>query len=278
MSGKHYYDLLGLPENSSMASVKKKFRSLAKEFHPDLNPDEEATVIFQQLLDAYERILKQDFGARPKPPQQPQRTREEVHRERWEQMNRKWKEEEEELNHYYHGLVTGWKYRLKILYAILALWIMSAMIADEYLPLKKTKDVVIAYDFTRYQSSDNDYVQEVTLRDHGTVYLANYHPKRFYDFPEVTLHQTAICRSNRSLTHRADKETYTPEIHFSICRLKIPIFLFLSLSLMIPFFRKPSAFMVLGSWINFYLSGTLIAYIVLFYFRFISLFTFGYFP
>lgn len=72
MSGKHYYDLLGLPENSSMASVKKKFRSLAKEFHPDLNPDEEATVIFQQLLDAYERILKQDFGARPKPPATPE--------------------------------------------------------------------------------------------------------------------------------------------------------------------------------------------------------------
>jgi curved DNA-binding protein len=39
---KDYYKILGLPRTASQADVKKAFRKLAREHHPDLKPDDEA--------------------------------------------------------------------------------------------------------------------------------------------------------------------------------------------------------------------------------------------
>lgn len=278
MNGKRCYELLGLPENSTLATVKKRFRALAKEYHPDLNPNDEATSQFQQLLEAYERILKQDFDIHRKSTEKPYKTAEEVHRERWERVNRRWKEEEAEMNEYYHSLVSGWRWRVKIVYAVLSFWILCSILADSLLPFREVKDVVIGYDLTPYQSFNDAYVQEVKLRRHGSVYVANYQPQRFNDQPEIVLRQTAICRSNHSIQHTFGGEVLSPEIHFSMYRLKLPIMLFLGLSILLPFFRKPSVFLVLGSWINLYFSGAVLVFVLLFYFRFISLFTFGIFP
>ena len=35
-----YYEILGLTRGASDADIKKAFRKLAKENHPDLNPDD----------------------------------------------------------------------------------------------------------------------------------------------------------------------------------------------------------------------------------------------
>lgn len=278
MNGKRCYELLGLPEDSSLATVKKQFRALAKKYHPDLNPNEAATAQFQQLLEAYDRILKQDFTAHRKSPSQAQKTAEEVHRERWERVNRRWKEEEAEMNEYYRSLISGWRWKLKILYAVLSVWILGSILADSWLPFHEVKDVVVGYELTPYQSFNDAYVQEVKLRNHGSVYVANYQPQRFNHQPEIVLRQTAICRSNHSIQHAFDGQVQTPEIHFSLYRLKWPIFLFLGLSILLTFFKKPSAFLVLGSWINLYFSGAVLVMALLFYFRFISIFTFGFYP
>ena len=161
---------------------------------------------------------------------------------------------------------------------MLSFWILGSILADSLLPFREVKDVVIGYDLTPYHSFNDAYVQEVKLRRHGSVYVANYQPQRFNDQPEIVLRQTAICRSNHSIQHTFGGEVLSPEIHFSMYRLKLPIMLFLGLSILLPFFRKPSVFLVLGSWINLYFSGAVLVFVLLFYFRFISLFTFGIFP
>ena len=42
MDYKDYYKILGLPRTASQADVKKAFRKLAREHHPDLKPDDKA--------------------------------------------------------------------------------------------------------------------------------------------------------------------------------------------------------------------------------------------
>ena len=38
-----YYDVLGVPKTADEATIKKAYRSLAKKYHPDMNPgDKEA--------------------------------------------------------------------------------------------------------------------------------------------------------------------------------------------------------------------------------------------
>ena len=55
MSGKRdYYDVLGISKNASEDQIKQSFRSLARKYHPDKNPDDpEAESMFKQIQEAY---------------------------------------------------------------------------------------------------------------------------------------------------------------------------------------------------------------------------------
>ncbi len=51
---KDYYELLGVPRNSTAAVIKKAYRKLAREYHPDVNKDPAAQSRFQEISEAYE--------------------------------------------------------------------------------------------------------------------------------------------------------------------------------------------------------------------------------
>ena len=52
---KNYYDILGIPENADAEAIKKAFRKLALEYHPDKNPVNEkwAETKFKEINEAY---------------------------------------------------------------------------------------------------------------------------------------------------------------------------------------------------------------------------------
>jgi DnaJ-class molecular chaperone len=52
------YEELGLPENASREEVKKAYRRLALQFHPDLNSSAEAESQFIRITEAYEEIME----------------------------------------------------------------------------------------------------------------------------------------------------------------------------------------------------------------------------
>lgn len=49
-----YYGLLGVGKEASDAEIKRAYRKLARELHPDVNPDEAAQAKFQEISVAYE--------------------------------------------------------------------------------------------------------------------------------------------------------------------------------------------------------------------------------
>lgn len=57
------YEVLGVPHGASEEEVTKAYRKLAKQYHPDLNPgDEAAAQKMSEINDAYDRIKKGDVG------------------------------------------------------------------------------------------------------------------------------------------------------------------------------------------------------------------------
>jgi molecular chaperone DnaJ len=55
-----YYGVLGLARGASDADIKKAYRRLARDLHPDVNPDPEAKERFQEVSRAYQALTDPD--------------------------------------------------------------------------------------------------------------------------------------------------------------------------------------------------------------------------
>ena len=53
MADRDYYQILGVSRNASPADIKKAYRKLALEYHPDRNKEKDAEVKFKEATRAY---------------------------------------------------------------------------------------------------------------------------------------------------------------------------------------------------------------------------------
>ena len=60
-TSKDYYEILGVERTSSKDDIKRAYRKLAMEYHPDKNPgDEKAEDKFKELAEAYEVLSSEE--------------------------------------------------------------------------------------------------------------------------------------------------------------------------------------------------------------------------
>lgn len=57
---KNYYKILGVPENASEKEIKKAYRKIAMQNHPDKNPGKEAEMKFKAATEAYDVLVNSD--------------------------------------------------------------------------------------------------------------------------------------------------------------------------------------------------------------------------
>ncbi len=59
MEKRDYYEVLGLTKSASKDDIKKAYRKLSKQYHPDLNKEPGADEKFKEIAEAYE-VLSDD--------------------------------------------------------------------------------------------------------------------------------------------------------------------------------------------------------------------------
>ena len=61
MQKRDYFEILGVERNASEEEIKKSYRKLAMQFHPDRNPGNgEAEEMFKEASEAYEVLSDQE--------------------------------------------------------------------------------------------------------------------------------------------------------------------------------------------------------------------------
>jgi curved DNA-binding protein len=73
-----YYEVLGVPRDADQDAIRRAYRKLAREYHPDLNSDSDAEERFKELGEAYEVLSDADK------------------RERYDRLGARWRETERE--------------------------------------------------------------------------------------------------------------------------------------------------------------------------------------
>jgi hypothetical protein len=58
---KNYYSILNLSEGASLDEIKRAYRHLALQYHPDINPSPEAHELFIEISHAYEYLLEKSM-------------------------------------------------------------------------------------------------------------------------------------------------------------------------------------------------------------------------
>lgn len=63
MAEKNYYDILGVKKGASDAEIKKKYRKLVRQYHPDVSDDPDADNKIAEINNAYETLRDKDKRA-----------------------------------------------------------------------------------------------------------------------------------------------------------------------------------------------------------------------
>jgi curved DNA-binding protein CbpA len=77
-TGQDYYGLLGVSRDASTPEIRRAYRRLARQHHPDRNPHPDSSARFRAVADAYAilndptRRARYDHTSRPAPPPRPQ--------------------------------------------------------------------------------------------------------------------------------------------------------------------------------------------------------------
>src|SRR5436190_13473788 len=62
-SDRDYYEVLGVPRDADETAIKKSFRRLARELHPDVSDQPDAELRFREVTEAYEVLSSSERRA-----------------------------------------------------------------------------------------------------------------------------------------------------------------------------------------------------------------------
>ena len=224
-----YYEIFGLTENATKNDIRKAYRKLAMQFHPDKNPDPKANELFIQLTEAYEFLLED------KPYQHVKTKKEKTFEERKKEAAFRYQKHQErekkEQDIYFQKLTSGWKWKIFNLFSILSLIVSIVLFIEPFLPSIFENHQVIAKSET-YNGIIRDQVVCIKTNKDLNIFVKNPFNSIFSYYPEIVVEKSLILHNPIKIWLQTIHYHKSFDIDFSVINL-YPI---LPVLFSIPFF------------------------------------------
>jgi len=278
MTGKQLFDFFGLPENSTEEEVRKRYKELAKKYHPDRTNSPNAKELFQNLNKVYNLILK-SFENRVYKDYQIQIDAE---LERRRKINEKWRKmvlenerkKAEKINQWYERLQSGvtWKYTFVV--SLTSLIIAFILAIDLIIPKRCESDLVLEYG--KKMSFVNDvFTIKIITSKNGNYTISKDDRLDFNMNPFISIEKTRIVHLTLRGFHFTNHFKNQIGFHLTIYSSIVLVFIVLIVSSFVLFYRTKDAFFIMGSYFTRYFAGPFVVWFMLSDNRWIHIFTLG---
>lgn len=283
MAGNRYYDILGLPYTASEKEIRKRYKELAKKYHPDKNPSPDAARLFIEINEAYQQLLsptpKKTTTFSNAPTEEELRAKqEEIYRENARKFTKnKLRQEYEAHLLFYKKLRSGRLWWTFNGIAFLCSFVVILMLADVVLPSIHEQELVIGYSRQVFNSSSTNEVCLVETKSGKRLFLNQNSNLDFNYVPFFTLESTRIFKNPIRAHTKLYFTSLEIPIHFTFYWAQSFIWIIFLIPLIFLIYKKNDALFAIGHYFTRYISGSLLIYFLVTENRWLHLLTLGFY-
>lgn len=252
-----YYRLLGLPNTATVEQVRKQYRKLAMQYHPDKNHSQQASELFIRITEAYEILTGRKEAPRTtlnktevrKSNQEERMDRiREARKRQLEQRERERLRDEQ----YFQQLFVGIKWRIIRACAVVGTVIAILLLLELLLPGHYDKDEITHYYKDLSERSSTTLI--LKAKHYGDVYLDNVDYTLTGNYTKVYLQRSWIFHLPEKLISVRKTEYVYFDIVFTFHQVRFLLILVFLLPWVVVKFRRQVPIYTMAYLISLYVS------------------------
>ncbi|MES2589151.1 MAG: DnaJ domain-containing protein [Bacteroidota bacterium] len=271
-----YCEIFGLHENASKDEIRKAYRKLAMQYHPDKNSDPKAHQIFIDLAEAYEILIGDKFNKEQNVvKKRNEKTFEERKKEAEHRFKKQQIREEKEQNAYFKKLTSGLKWSIFKKIAYVSLFFSIILFIEPLLPKHLESHTILEFS-PKYSGILNGDVICFKTDKNLQLFIKNPDARLYSTNPEILIERSWFFHNPTKVWSKTAFINDSYEVDFSVLSLFPTIPILLLFPVFTIYFKRKSVKFTLAYFVSFYFIGIFLIYFVFTQERWLHILTLGF--